>query len=241
MQYGDAVIYVRDGQSLNALVAQSFQTEDGEILNLIYLDPDARALGNQRMANFVQSAFSVKPLVEGAKFGWESVYAKPSEAPKTPGDVFADAVMQPLIDLSRAVIAIDPSLEISPDGTLKSAKTLLEKFKSMQDSEEKLEVQLAGCMAAANGATSDVALKGSYGWSPAYQDVLDLRGKYETLRAKLSAPEQLDAVQGPVSPGDPDSPHAINPIMPTDPTSVASVDDAKAAALAAQINANLGK
>jgi len=48
---------------------------------------------------------------------------------------------------------------------------------------EQLEVQLAGCMTAAagwsRGATK--AKRGDYGWSPAYQDTLKLRQKYERL------------------------------------------------------------
>lgn len=46
---------------------------------------------------------------------------------------------------------------------------------------ERLRTQLAGCSVAALGGIP-VAWKGSYGWSPAYQDVLDLREKYEVLQ-----------------------------------------------------------
>lgn len=44
---------------------------------------------------------------------------------------------------------------------------------------EQVRVQLAGCLAAAEGATTDVAKQGDYGWSPAYQETLDLRRQYD--------------------------------------------------------------
>lgn len=54
---------------------------------------------------------------------------------------------------------------------------------------DQLRTQLAGCSVAALGATMDQpAQKGDYGWSPAYQDVLDLREKYLDLRAGMDLP-----------------------------------------------------
>lgn len=44
-----------------------------------------------------------------------------------------------------------------------------------------LQVQLAGCLTAADGGTLDPAQQGDYGWSPAYQRVLDLRLKHDDL------------------------------------------------------------
>lgn len=45
---------------------------------------------------------------------------------------------------------------------------------------EQLEVQLAGCSVAALGGTGpeQLAKRGDFGWSPAYQDVVDLRVRY---------------------------------------------------------------
>ena len=45
-----------------------------------------------------------------------------------------------------------------------------------------LDTQMAGCLTAAEGWSGEgPAEKGSYGWSPAYQAVLDLRKKYDNL------------------------------------------------------------
>lgn len=46
---------------------------------------------------------------------------------------------------------------------------------------EKLQMQLLACSVAALGRTKDPVEPNAYGWSPAYQDVLDLRLKYEEL------------------------------------------------------------
>jgi hypothetical protein len=51
----------------------------------------------------------------------------------------------------------------------------------LKEEVERLQVQLAGCSVAALGAVKDIAKEGEYGWSPAYQDVLDLREEYDKL------------------------------------------------------------
>lgn len=52
-----------------------------------------------------------------------------------------------------------------------------------RDDCEQLQVQLAGCLTAAQGFTSQeyIATKGMYGWSTAYQNVLELRRRHDKM------------------------------------------------------------
>ena len=53
---------------------------------------------------------------------------------------------------------------------------------------ERMRVQLAGCsVAALSGDKSQEAEPYSYGWSPAYADVLKLRREYERLRREIGS------------------------------------------------------
>jgi len=60
------------------------------------------------------------------------------------------------------------------------------KKEELENEIEQLRVQLAGCLTAAEGFISKehIAYCGDYGWSPAYQAVLDLRIKHERLLAQ---------------------------------------------------------
>ena len=49
---------------------------------------------------------------------------------------------------------------------------------------EQLRVQAAGCLGAAEGATWEPASPQDYGWSLAYQKTLELRLKYDVLKAQ---------------------------------------------------------
>jgi len=49
---------------------------------------------------------------------------------------------------------------------------------------DQLRVQLAGCLMAAEGARQEVFM-GDYGWSPAYQKIIEIRKAYEKQKAML--------------------------------------------------------
>jgi len=59
-----------------------------------------------------------------------------------------------------------------------------EAVKYKQDVEQ-YQVQLAGCLTAAEGHTQNPAKRGDYGWSLAYQTTLDLRRNYDAARAEI--------------------------------------------------------
>lgn len=61
------------------------------------------------------------------------------------------------------------------------------KRRSYKSEVERLEVALAGCDAAALGATKHPAKRGDWAWTPAYQSVLELRRKYEALLRRQAA------------------------------------------------------
>ena len=71
---------------------------------------------------------------------------------------------------------------------------------SQQERIEQLQIQLAGCGVAALGGTKEPAKRGDFGWSPCYQDVLDLRIKYEALEIQDSQIEKLSPADLPELP-----------------------------------------
>jgi nitrogen fixation protein FixH len=68
------------------------------------------------------------------------------------------------------------------------------------DDSERLIVQLAGVSVAAFGGIQETAKPGDYGWSVAYQDVVDLRRRYEKLanaQNEAAAPVERDEADDP--------------------------------------------
>lgn len=72
-QFNDAVSYIRGGKSIPAIVLSSLASAKGELLTLLYAQPDMGpvllAQGTTRGIAQVQQA--VEPMVEGKAFGWQ--------------------------------------------------------------------------------------------------------------------------------------------------------------------------
>ena len=65
----------------------------------------------------------------------------------------------------------------------------------VREERDRLEVQLAGCGAAALGWNAEQAQAGDYGWSASYADVLKLREEVESLRRVVEAVRQWEMYQ----------------------------------------------
>lgn len=111
-EYGSTVVYVRNGEEINALVAQSSQQADGEHLTLVYLDPafNSPLLGGSTLQRAMATAF-VGPLQDGGVNGWKEVekvhpYLAPLEArPLT--DTEQKTYAEQLVDLTPSASDLD--------------------------------------------------------------------------------------------------------------------------------------
>ena len=87
------------------------------------------------------------------------------------------------VQVVHAVLTGEIEVPEFKPGEIGYSKVYVEAAKMVADLEQ-LQVQLAGCLTAAEGGTSDavVAKRDAYGWSLAYQRTLDLRRRYDEAR-----------------------------------------------------------
>jgi hypothetical protein len=91
-KYGDVVEYVKGGEALNALVAQSNLQPDGEHLTVLYLDPafSSPLISGANLQRAIATAF-VTPLKDGGLNGWKPVETLTEDQILTMQANFADA------------------------------------------------------------------------------------------------------------------------------------------------------
>lgn len=215
-KFGDSVTYQMGDVQVNALVVQSNPQPDGEHLVVVYLDPRlaSNSMAGSLVDKSVAKAFA-SPLSEGKTYGWkELAVAEPASAPESPSDVFLDNLMPHLLELSKTVAEIAPCMEISPDGTLISANTLLKSMSTQVPApvQPKNPAMMEDVLAAQKaGSSKQLIMEG-------IPSAADLDADANEKKAK-EATVSVDEAQGEVQPGDPESPHAISKAaVAADPT-----------------------
>jgi len=81
---------------------------------------------------------------------------------------------------------VDRLTEINADAAIRLDDRLL-RIEKAEAALEQERVRLAGCLVAAEGNNQNPAKQGDYGWSLAYQTVLDLRAELEEAKAAIDA------------------------------------------------------
>jgi len=74
-----------------------------------------------------------------------------------------------------------------PDTVFSSVVMLIRARDAERERAEQLQVQLAGCLTAAEGGTTDPARPGMYGWSMSYAAALGLRLSFEKAEAEVAS------------------------------------------------------
>lgn len=92
-----------------------------------------------------------------------------------------------------------PAHDVAPfvEGASSGYELRGEREQAVYDEAEQLQVQLAGCSVAALGWAKDEqeAKPGDYGYSQSYQDVVDLRKKYEEKLAENPDSDKVQALE----------------------------------------------
>jgi hypothetical protein len=186
--FNSLVVFVRNGVAVPALVVNSQLQADGrEFLSLLYADhltgPQLVLTGATRKVGNV--ALSVPPLSAGGGFGWFDLPVADAHAALLTDHANVQEWNRNPNTPNMPVPAIDPALVGNPG----------------------LHVPVAERQALESDSDHDARLKNlAFQHPPTLVVPKDVFDKEKAEAA--GAPEQFDAVQGPVQPGDPYSPHA---------------------------------
>lgn len=132
-----------------------------------------------------------------AREGWQAEHAMASDKIIGPDNVDLDELA------NRVALALDAALArageremglsmIGRDGA-RALERIEQERDALRTQVEQYQVQMAGVSTAVQGHTSDPAKQGDFGWSVPYQDVLELRCKYDALAAQVE--RLLDALK----------------------------------------------
>jgi hypothetical protein len=166
----------------NAAHTKTVIVKESEVL-LLQLRDDVAALAT-RVTALEQLRVCTCPPVEAAASCTEAAEASPPVSAR-----IADS----LKELADALASGKPLDEVFRCCTVACTPARAEESAQAQEIEQ-LRVQLAACLTAAEGATHQPAVQGDYGWSRAYQTVLDLRKAYDGVcLGRLAADDTVSA------------------------------------------------
>jgi hypothetical protein len=131
---------------------------------------------------------------ERARHSWPQMMNEPPMFPELDNTPDAPQPAPDVADVLWSLRALTASLGGATDAGIcqrahDALTTLDAQLNAAKEAHEQAQVQLAGCLIAAEGGTTDTAKQGDYGWSLAYQCTLDLQAQLAQERARSERAE----------------------------------------------------